>query len=79
MLAIERMNKARCGAAVVTDPGDGKLAGIFTQGDFARAFQIDPKIAVQAVKKFMTADPVSIAADRLATEALKSPGATPRG
>ena len=71
LLAIERMNKARCGAAFVTNAGDGSLAGIFTQGDFARAFQIDPNIAVQAVKNFMTEDPISIAADRLAAEALK--------
>jgi arabinose-5-phosphate isomerase len=70
LLAIQRMDKARCGATVVTNPDDGTLAGIFTQGDFARAFQSEPNIGVLAVEKFMTVDPVSIAADRLAAEAL---------
>ena len=70
LLAIERMTKARCGATVVTNSADGTLAGIFTQGDFARAFQTDPNIAVQAVEKFMTVDPISITADKLAAEAL---------
>lgn len=69
LLAIERMTKARCGATVVTN-FDGTLAGIFTQGDFTRAFQIDSNIAVQAVAKFMTPDPVSISCDKLAAEAL---------
>jgi len=74
LLAIERMNKARCGATVVTNPADGTLAGIFTQGDFARAFQIDPNIANKAVSEFMSIDPVSIGAERLAAEALKIQG-----
>ena len=71
LLAIQRMTTARCGATVVTNPEDGTLAGIFTQGDFARAFQTDPDISVQAVGKFMTKDPVSISAEKLAAEALK--------
>lgn len=70
LLAIERMTKARCGATVVVHPGDGTLAGIFTQGDFARAFQLDSNIAIQAVGKFMTVDPISISAEKLAAEAL---------
>ena len=34
--------QARAGAAVVVD-GDGRLAGIFTHGDFARHFQRGPE------------------------------------
>ena len=68
-LAIERMTSARCGATVVKNP-DNTLAGIFTQGDFARAFQSDPNIADHPVSKFMTADPVSITGEKLAAEAL---------
>ena len=70
LLAIERMTSARCGATVIINPEDGTLAGIFTQGDFARAFQSDPNIGVQPVRDFMTADPISIAADKLAAEAV---------
>ena len=70
ILAIQRMDKARCGAAVVVSPDDESLAGIFTQGDFARAFQSEPNIGALAVEKFMTANPISITADRLAAEAL---------
>ncbi|MFT4549990.1 MAG: arabinose-5-phosphate isomerase [Verrucomicrobiales bacterium] len=70
MLAIQRMTTARCGATVVTNPGDGTLAGIFTQGDFARAFQADPDIATKTVSNYMTPNPVSITADKLAAEAL---------
>jgi len=70
LLAIERMTKARCGATVVTNPEDGTLAGIFTQGDFARAFQTNPNISVQAVGRHMTQSPISISADKLAAEAL---------
>ncbi|MGI9243172.1 MAG: CBS domain-containing protein, partial [Verrucomicrobiales bacterium] len=55
---------------VVTNPEDGTLAGVFTQGDFARAFQTNPNISVQAVGKHMTRSPISIAADKLAAEAL---------
>ena len=71
LVAVERMTQARCGASVVTSPEDGTLAGIFTQGDFARAFQDNPNVGTEAVEKFMTTDPVSIAADKLAAEALK--------
>ena len=67
---IQRMTDARCGAAVVADPTDGTLAGIFTQGDFARAFQTDAKIGKRAVGELMTTDPISIPSDKLAAEAL---------
>ena len=60
----------RAGAAVVVD-GAGRLAGIFTHGDFARHFQHDPAgLGERRVGEFMTRAPVSIGGDRLAVEIL---------
>ncbi len=67
--ALERMTDARAGAAIVTGE-DGALAGIFTQGDFVRAVQSSADILDQPVSGHMTADPVSICADKLAAEVL---------
>jgi arabinose-5-phosphate isomerase len=67
--ALERMTRARSGAAVIIHP-DGSLAGVFTHGDFVRAFQRDPAIAEKPVHEFMTVRPVSIQADKLAAEVL---------
>ena len=63
--------KARAGAAVVVD-GDGRLAGIFTHGDFARHFQNDPDgLGKRPVGEFMTPRPVTIDGERLAVEILQ--------
>lgn len=67
--ALQAMTKARSGAAVVAN-ADGTLAGVFTHGDFVRAFQRDNAIADQPVRAFMTPNPVSIQADKLAAEVL---------
>lgn len=67
--ALQAMTKARCGAAVIVSPA-GKLAGVFTHGDFVRAFQADPNIAGRPVAHFMTRNPVSIAESKLAAEVL---------
>ncbi len=67
--ALQAMTKARSGAAVVTHE-DGTLAGVFTHGDFVRAFQRDNAISDQPVSHFMTVSPVSIQADKLAAEVL---------
>lgn len=67
--ALQEMTKARSGAAVVVNP-DGGLAGVFTHGDFVRAFQRDTAIADRAVEEFMTRKPISIQADKLAAEVL---------
>lgn len=65
--ALQFMTRARSGAAIVCN-GDGRLAGVFTHGDFVRAFQKDTAIADRAVRDYMTAKPVFIEADRLAAE-----------
>ena len=69
--ALEKMTQARSGAAIVTR-ADGRLAGVFTHGDFVRAFQKDASIAEKAVSHFMTVSPVSIRADKLAAEVLST-------
>ena len=67
--ALQSMTKARSGAAIVRN-ADGRLAGVFTHGDFVRAFQKDAGIADKTVQDYMTPRPVSIQADRLAAEVL---------
>ena len=67
--ALEAMTKARSGAAIVVSD-QGKLAGVFTHGDFVRAFQQDVNIGDRSVATFMTQNPVSIMFDKLATEVL---------
>ena len=67
--ALQAMTKARSGAAVVTN-ADGTLAGVFTHGDFVRAFQRDNATADKPVRDYMTSRPVSIQADKLAAEVL---------
>jgi arabinose-5-phosphate isomerase len=67
--ALERMTKARTGAAVVAN-ADGSLAGIFTQGDFVRAVQENADILDRPVSEFMTPSPIAVEADKLAAEVL---------
>lgn len=69
--ALQSMTRARSGAAVVTG-ADGTLAGVFTHGDFVRAFQKDAGIADKTVEPYMTRSPVCIRADRLAAEVLST-------
>jgi arabinose-5-phosphate isomerase len=70
MDAIRSMTACRCGAAVVADE-TGAIAGIFTHGDFARHFPDHPNLAAEPVARFMTRNPITIASDKLAAEALK--------
>ncbi|MEM7384010.1 MAG: KpsF/GutQ family sugar-phosphate isomerase [Verrucomicrobiota bacterium] len=67
---LKRMTECRSGAAVVIDK-DGTLEGIFTHGDFVRAFQEDPSLGRSFVREYMTKNPVTIESGRLATEALR--------
>ena len=71
--ALVAMSSARAGACVMVEP-DGKLAGIFTHGDFARCYQRDPLVGDKAVATFMTRNPISLDADSLAVEALQTIG-----
>ncbi|MES2506745.1 MAG: KpsF/GutQ family sugar-phosphate isomerase [Verrucomicrobiota bacterium] len=69
--ALHAMTRARAGAAIVQHE-DGSLAGVFTHGDFVRAFQADHAIAAHPVSRYMTPRPVSIQADKLAAEVLST-------
>jgi arabinose-5-phosphate isomerase len=71
--ALRAMTAARAGACVIVAP-DSRLAGIFTHGDFARAFQRDPLLGDKPVAGLMTRQPVTVQADSLAVEAIKSIG-----
>jgi len=66
---LHEMSRRRAGAAVAVDDA-GKLAGIFTHGDFARHFQKDPTLGDTPVGQFLTRNPITIRGDRLAAEVL---------
>ncbi len=61
---------ARAGSATVVD-SQGRLIGIFTDGDLRRHMNAGSDILKTPVKSVMTAGPVTIRADRLAAEALE--------
>lgn len=65
-----KMTKARCGSAIVLDP-EGRLLGIFTDGDFRRHAEEDISVLGRKVGEVMTKRPSSIRSDALAVEALK--------
>lgn len=67
--ALQAMTKARSGAAIVRD-AEGRLAGVFTHGDFVRAYQKDQSIGDRKVGEHMTPRPIHIQADKLAAEVL---------
>ena len=67
--ALQAMTQARSGAAIVVD-GESKLLGVFTHGDFVRAFQKDHAISDLPISQFMTRNPISIQSDKLAAEVL---------
>jgi arabinose-5-phosphate isomerase len=68
--AVQGMTARRAGAAVIVS-ADGKLAGIFTHGDFARHFPANPDIGARSVGDFMTRNPIVISGDKLAAEVLQ--------
>ncbi len=68
---IIAMTSARSGACVLTHE-DGTLAGVFTHGDFARAYQAEPACGSHPVAALMTKDPVFVEADKLAISAVKT-------
>ncbi len=71
--ALDSMNRARAGACLILD-ADGGLAGIFTHGDFARSFRNDPLLGEKPVAGLMTRRPITVQADALAVEVLRTLG-----
>ena len=71
MDALMAMTKAKCGAAVIAD-ADGKLAGIFTDGDFRRHISEGRAEVLEApVADVMTPSPLFVRDDAYASELLK--------
>ncbi len=66
---LQEMSRRRAGAAVAVDDA-GRLAGIFTHGDFARHFQKNPALGETPVGELLTRHPITIRSDRLAAEVL---------
>lgn len=71
--AVAEMNRSRAGACLILDE-NGKLAGIFTHGDFARGFEKDPSLGSLPVADLMTRNPITLTEDSLAVEAVKQVG-----
>ncbi len=67
--ATIEMTRARLGGTAVVDRG-GKLIGAFTDGDLRRAVTGKQNLT-DAVGRFMTATPLAVAPDELASEALR--------
>ena len=68
--ALLIMTATRCGSVSVVD-SRGKLAGVFTDGDFRRHIAQNAQILSKSLAEVMTPDPVMIREDALAMEALK--------
>ncbi len=72
LTVLHAMNERRAGLAVIVDPADGRLLGIFTHGDFVRAFERNPGMANDPVDRYMVRQPVTIGENRLAVEVLNA-------
>ena len=68
--ALLAITNARCGTIALTGP-DGKLTGVFSDGDFRRASIRDEYVLQRPVRDFMTKNPKTVRADALAVEALR--------
>jgi arabinose-5-phosphate isomerase len=71
--AVAEMNRSRAGSCLILEE-DGKLAGIFTHGDFARGYEKDLSLGTRPVADLMTHNPISLTEDSLAVEAVKQVG-----
>ena len=67
---LSLMISCKSGAAVIVK-SNGSLSGIFTHGDFVRAFQKINNISNLPVCELMTPNPITINGNELATEAVK--------
>ncbi|MDD4909785.1 MAG: KpsF/GutQ family sugar-phosphate isomerase [Candidatus Omnitrophica bacterium] len=67
---LYKITQARAGAASIVGK-DGKLSGIFTDGDLRRHLESDIDIANCHISEVMTRRPATITKERLAVEALK--------
>ena len=68
--ALMVMTKAKSGSLAIVDKR-GKLAGIFTDGDFRRRMAADNDLLTRPLADVMTRNPICIRDEALAAEALK--------
>lgn len=68
--ALVAITGARAGAAGVVD-GEGRLVGIFTDGDLRRLLRSDRDLASVTVGEVMTRDPKTVGPEQLVAEALR--------
>jgi arabinose-5-phosphate isomerase len=68
--ALLVMTHAKSGSLAVVN-ARGKLAGVFTDGDFRRHMAANENLLSLPLKKVMTSRPICIRDDALAVEALK--------
>ncbi len=66
---LRMMNRCRAGAAVAVEDS-GRLAGIFTHGDFARHYEQNAEVGGQPVGPLLTRNPITVGAEKLAVEVL---------
>lgn len=71
--AVGEMNRSRAGACLIL-AADGKLAGIFTHGDFARGYEKNVSLGELPVADLMTRNPIYLTENSLAVEAVKQVG-----
>jgi arabinose-5-phosphate isomerase len=69
LAVLHSMNEHRAGLAVIVSPS-GRLAGIFTHGDFVRAFERNPGMVSDPVERHMVRHPITIRETKLAVEVL---------
>lgn len=69
--AVVAMTRARAGSVVVVDD-DGRLAGIFTDGDLRRQLARGGDPTAFAMAEVMTSEPVSVREDQLAVDVLRA-------
>lgn len=67
---ILKMTEARSGSLTIIDK-NGKLVGIFADGDLRRHLSQDPYVLERRISEVMTPNPISISENAMAAEALK--------
>ena len=68
--ALVAMTRARAGSASILD-GNGRLLGIFTDGDLRRHIPGQPNLLNLEIGKVMTRNPITVTGDELAVDVLK--------
>ena len=67
---LSAITRARAGSAIVVDT-QGKLKGIFTDGDLRRSLASDKDLTNRRIKEVMTKNPTVVKKEMLAAEAMR--------